>query len=155
MAASGPRLLRFAVLLCGDRDDAEDLLQDALEKAWPRWSRLRAQEPEAYLRRSMLNRSVSRWRSPWVRRRAHEDQETAAAVDDFRRSDDRELVLRALRKLPPRMRAVIVLRFWLGYSEHETAAQLGGSVGSVKSQGSRGLSRMRADLKTSMGVTDA
>ncbi|MFI7124399.1 SigE family RNA polymerase sigma factor [Nonomuraea sp. NPDC050153] len=155
VAASGPRLLKFAVLVCGDRDGAEDLLQDGLEKVWLRWSRLRDQEPEAYVRRTMLNRATSWWRSPWVRRRSPDDLEARAGADEFGRSDDREMVLAALRRLPPRMRAVIVLRFWLGYTESETAAHLGGSVGSVKSQASRGLQRLRADLKTSMGVADA
>ncbi|UBU16239.1 SigE family RNA polymerase sigma factor [Nonomuraea gerenzanensis] len=163
VAASGPRLLKFAVLVCGDRGDAEDLLQDGLERVWLRWSRLREQEPEAYARRTIVNRATSRWRSPWNSRRSGEDVESRqgagefgrADADDFGRADDRELVLAALRRLPPRMRAVIVLRFWLGYTESETAAQLGGSVGSVKSQASRGLRRLRADLKTSTGVADA
>lgn len=143
------------MLLLGGADGAEDLLQDALEKAWPRWPRLRTQEPEAYVRRSMLNRAISRWRSPWVRNRSEEFPDARDARDDFRSSDDREMVMRALRRLPPRMRAVIVLRFWLGFSEMETAAHLGGSVGSVKSQASRGLRRLRADLETSTGVADA
>ncbi|GAA2207171.1 SigE family RNA polymerase sigma factor [Nonomuraea monospora] len=155
VAASGPRLLKLAVLVCGDRGDAEDLLQDGLERVWLRWSRLREQEPEAYARRTIVNRATSRWRSPWHSRRSGEDVEPSQGADDFGRADDRELVLAALRRLPPRMRAVIVLRFWLGYTESETAAQLGGSVGSVKSQASRGLRRLRADLKTSTGVADA
>ncbi|MGW0809225.1 SigE family RNA polymerase sigma factor [Nonomuraea sp. NPDC002799] len=155
VAASGPRLLKFAVLVCGDRGDAEDLLQDGLEQVWLRWSRLREQEPEAYARRTMLNRATTWWRSPWSRRRSRDDVELRAGTDEFGRSDDRDVVLAALRRLPPRMRAVIVLRYWLGYTESEAAAHLGGSVGSVKSQASRGLQRLRADLKTSMGVTDA
>ncbi|MET7668794.1 SigE family RNA polymerase sigma factor [Micromonospora luteifusca] len=147
VSTSGPRLLRFAVLITGQRADAEDLLQEVLLQAYPRWRVVRERQPEAYLRRAMTNRLISRWRSPWSRRRAAELPDDLAQPDELGRVDDRELLLDALRQLPPRMRAVVVLRYWLGCTEAETAAELGCSAGSVKSQASRGLHRLRVGLE--------
>lgn len=146
-SASGPRLLRFGVLLCGDRAQAEDLTQEALARVYVRWSRLRGDNPEAYARRTMINAQASWWRSPWSARRVAVVPDLAGP-DAYASADDREMVLAALRTLPARMRAVVVLRYWLGLSEQETAAELGVSAGSVKSQASRGLARLR-DLLTS------
>ncbi|MET7865110.1 SigE family RNA polymerase sigma factor [Micromonospora taraxaci] len=147
VSRSGSRLLRYAVLITGQRADAEDLLQEVLVQAYPRWRTVREQQPEAYLRRAMTNRLISRWRSPWSRRRVAELPDDLAQPDESGRVDDRELLLDALRHLPPRMRAVVVLRYWLGCTEAETAAELGCSAGSVKSQASRGLQRLRARLE--------
>jgi RNA polymerase sigma-70 factor (sigma-E family) len=147
IAFSGARLLRLAVLLCGDPHAAQDLLQDALTRAYPRWSRLRNGNPEAYLRAAMSNQVVSWWRSPRSRTllvaRLHDGP---AAVDQHARADDRQVLLAALRQLPPKMRTVVVLRYWLDLSEQQVAAELGCSPGSVKSQASRGLQRLRAAL---------
>ncbi|MFG1673138.1 SigE family RNA polymerase sigma factor [Micromonospora sp. NPDC049282] len=143
---SGPRLLRFAVLITGQRADAEDLLQEVLVQAYPRWRVIRDGQPEAYLRRAMTNRLISRWRSPWRQRRAAELPADVAQPDELGRVDDRQVLLAALRQLPPRMRAIVVLRYWLGCTESETAAELGCSVGAVKSQSSRGLYRLRTGL---------
>ncbi|WP_019869915.1 SigE family RNA polymerase sigma factor [Salinispora oceanensis] len=151
---SGQRLLRFAILMCGDPSDAEDLLQTVLEQTYPRWSRLRDGDPERYVRRAIANRVISQWRSPWIRRRVAEVPETATLGDEMARADDRALLLRALRSLPPRMRAVVVMRYWAGWSEKETAAALGCSVGAVKSQSSRGLDRLR-DLLSGAGSVSA
>ena len=98
----------------------------------------------------MANRLVSRWRSPWTRRRVSQVPDPAGPVDEHCRVDDRDELLTALRSLPPRMRAVIVLRYWLEYTERETAAELGCSVGAVKSQASRGLQRLRTALDVAM-----
>ncbi|MEU8333095.1 SigE family RNA polymerase sigma factor [Micromonospora sp. NPDC048839] len=147
VSTRGPRLLRFAVLITGQRADAEDLLQEVLMQAYPRWRVVRERQPEAYLRRAMTNRLISRWRSPWSRRRVAGLPDHLTQPDEVGRVDDRELLLDALRQLPPRMRAVVVLRYWLGCSEAETAAELGCSAGSVKSQASRGLHRLRAGLE--------
>ncbi|WP_328470602.1 SigE family RNA polymerase sigma factor [Actinoplanes sp. NBC_00393] len=140
--ASGPRLMRFGVLLCGDRAQAEDLVQEALARIYVRWSRIGADRPEAYARRIMVNLQTSWWRSPWSARRAAVVPDVEAA-DELSGVHDRHLVLAALRQLPARMRAVVVLRYWLGLSEQETADELGVSPGSVKSQASRGLARLR------------
>lgn len=144
IAVSGPRLLRLAVLLCGDPHAAQDLLQDALTRAYPRWSRLRNGNPEAYLRATMSNQVISWWRSPHSRTLlVANSREGPTTVDQHARADDRQVLLAALRELPPRMRAVVVLRYWLDLSEQQVATELGCSCGSVKSQASRGVQRLR------------
>jgi RNA polymerase sigma-70 factor (sigma-E family) len=151
---NGPRLLRFGILLCGHRSDAEDLLQDALIRAYPRWRRIREQQPEAYIRKAMINRLTSHRRSPWSRRRVMELPDAVVPVDEVGRADDRDFLLAALRSLPPKMRAVIVLRYWIGFSEQETALELDCSVGSVKSQSSRGIKRLRETFGSSVPASD-
>lgn len=146
VSTRGPALLRFAILLSGSEAEGQDLLADVVEQVYPKWARLRLESPEAYMRRAMTNRMISTWRSPWRRRRDDHVTDLPHREDAFKVVDDRDLILRALRALPPRMRSVIVLRFWLGYSEAETAQVLRCSTGTVKSQGSRGLERLRADL---------
>ena len=140
-------LLRTAYLLTGAPADAEDLLQSALLAVMARWSRV--EQPEAYLRRVMVNHLVSRWR----RRRVVEVL-TAVLPDRAGPQEQPELrdeVWQALHRLPARMRAVLVLRYWEDLSEERTAEALGCSVGSVKSQASRGLVRLRALLAPAHG----
>ncbi|MEU8821412.1 SigE family RNA polymerase sigma factor [Actinoplanes sp. NPDC048796] len=149
-AVSGPRLLRFGVLLCGSPAQAEDLAQEALTRVYLRWDRLRRENPEAYARRTMVNLQTSWWRSPWSARRDPVVPDRAGA-DQYAGADDRQVVLSALATLPARMRAVVVLRYWLGFSEQGTAAELGVSVGAVKSRGSRGLARLRDQLTDRTG----
>ncbi|GII90934.1 SigE family RNA polymerase sigma factor [Sinosporangium siamense] len=144
--SAGARLLRFAVLVSGDRSKAEDLVQDALVKVYPRWNRIRDNAPEAYVRRTIINQMASWWRSPWVARRAPEMPDPPVKRDAMGESDERARILAALRRLPTRMRTVVVMRYWLGYSEMETARELGCSPGTVKSQASRGLERLRGLL---------
>jgi RNA polymerase sigma-70 factor (sigma-E family) len=137
-------MLRVAYLLTGSEHEAEDLLQGALLRVMRRWHRI--DDPVPYLRRTMINLHVSRWR----RQRAREF--VTAVVPDRPERDpadqvsERQSLLSALRALPPRTRAVIVLRYWVDLSEAQTAALLGCSVGSVKSNASRGLSRLRTAL---------
>jgi RNA polymerase sigma-70 factor (sigma-E family) len=146
--AAGPRLVRFGTLLCGDPAQAEDLAQEALARIYVRWARLGAAQPEAYARRVMVNLQTSWWRSPWSARRTATVPDVAGG-DEYAGVDDRHAVLAALRGLPVRMRAVVVLRYWLQLSEQETAHELGVSVGTVKSQASRGLARLR-DMLTDL-----
>jgi RNA polymerase sigma-70 factor (sigma-E family) len=147
---SWPRLLRTAHLLCGDREDAEDLTQTALVKVVRHWRRVqRADDPYAYARAVLVNTAASRWR-----RRRRYDELTAAertapaavAPDPAGGVALRDAVRRALAELPPRTRAVLVLRYFEDLTEAQTAAALGCSVGSVKSQVSRGLARLRERL---------
>jgi RNA polymerase sigma-70 factor (sigma-E family) len=132
---------RLAYLLTGDRHHAEDLLQTALARAAGHWERL--EDPEAYVRRVLYTQAVSRWRG--LRRRPAERTgapvpERAAPVEDV----ELRLVLeRALDRLTPRQRAVLVLRFYEDQSESATAAVLGCSVGTVKSQTRHALDRLR------------
>jgi RNA polymerase sigma-70 factor (sigma-E family) len=135
-------LLRTAYLLTGDRGHAEDLLQSVLTTVARRWSTI-SQSPDAYVRRALANAAQNRWR----RRRWPEttlDRDHASPQDAVAVVDLRDELVRGLRKLPGRQRAVLVLRYFEDLSEQETAATLGCSVGTVKSQSSRGLSRLRA-----------
>ena len=147
-------LVRTAYLLTGDRGRAEDLVQQTLVKVHRRWSHVvTAESPYAYTRAALANESASWWRRKRVSETlgeipAHADR---APADDYRAVDTRDELARAVLQLPPRMRAVVVLRYFDDLSERDTAAALGMSVGSVKSQSSRGLDRLRAAL----GPSDA
>lgn len=136
-------LLRTAYLVTGDPHRAQDLVQDALTKVALRWSRLRSGDPEAYARRIVVRDNVSWWRR-WRREvLAGPVPESAARVDGD--EVERRLVLAsALRRLTPKQRAVLVLRFYEDLTEAETAAQLGVSVGTVKSQCHAALARLRS-----------
>lgn len=143
-AARWPRLLRTAYLLTGDHHEAEDLVQVTLAKLYPAWPRVRGlDEPDAYVRRALVNNNLSRFRkrrvvqllTPRLPERA---QEGGAA-----RTEERSLLLEALGTLPPRQRAVVVLRYWEDLSEQQAAEVLGCSPGNVKSQASRGLRKLR------------
>ena len=136
-----PALLRVAFLLTADRGEAEDLLQTALLKTSRHWGRLADREAAyPYVRRVLVTTHTS-WRR---RRRVHE-----VVVDQVPEPDapaggtEAGRALQALDQLPPKMRAVVVLRWYEGLSEAETAEALGVSAGSVKSQSSRGLARLR------------
>ena len=131
--------------LTSDRGETEDLLQTALLKTSRHWSRLHDREAAyAYVRRVLVTTHTS-WRR---RRRVHEvlidSMPERAAAEPTGIEVGR--ALQALEQLPPRMRAVVVLRCYEGLTEAETAEALGCSVGSVKSQASRGLGRLRALL---------
>ena len=148
----GP-LIRTAYLLTGDRGTAEDLVQAALEKTHRHWDRiLRTDTPQVYVRRVMINTATSWWR----RRRAIEvpllGSDTVPAPDAYAQVEQRQQLLLALRRLPPRTQAVLVLRYFEDLSEAETARVLGCSPGSVKSQASRGLARLRLDFDTPSSV---
>ena len=139
-----PDLVRIGYLLTGSVPEAEDLAQAALLRVMRVWRRI--DDPLPYVRRTMANLHISRWR----RHRARELL-TAIVPDRLVRdpSDavgERDALYTALRALPPRARAVIVLRYWVDLSEADTAQHLGCSVGSVKSTASRGLARLRAAL---------
>jgi RNA polymerase sigma-70 factor (sigma-E family) len=147
--ASGPRLKRLAFLLTGDLNEAEDLLQSAYAKAMPHWSRISGYDvPDAYMRRVMVSIRTSWWRRSRGRetlvpeipeRGAGPASLTDAVVDS-------QVLLAALRALPDRQRAAVVLRHWCDLSEAETALTMGCSVGTVKSTTSKGLARLRAGL---------
>jgi RNA polymerase sigma-70 factor (sigma-E family) len=148
VAASADRLVRTAYLLCGDRGHAEDLVQTALLRTARRWRTARTQ-PEAYARRVVVNLAKDRWRD-LARRPAEAPMDGAEdRVGPIKVYDgllDRDELLRAARQLPPGQRAVLVLRFFDDLSVEETAATLGCSTGTVKSQTSRALDRLRAAL---------
>jgi RNA polymerase sigma-70 factor (sigma-E family) len=133
-------LLRFAHVLTGDPHLAADLVQDALERtvlAWPRITR--KDDPEAYVRRAIVNRHVSVWRRL---RRERLVADTPEHLDlHTARHDD--VLWQELATLPPRQRAVIVLRYYEDLSERQIADVLSCSTGTVKSQTSKALARLR------------
>jgi RNA polymerase sigma-70 factor (sigma-E family) len=135
------------VLLTGDRALAEDLVQTALAKTYLAWGRIRDREAvEAYTRRTMVTTYASWWRRRW-RGEVPTGTLPDRPGDDPYGQVDSSLPLRAaLARLPRRMRAVVVLRYWDDLSAAEVAAILGCSVGTVQSQASRGLAKLRADV---------
>lgn len=145
---SSPRLFRTALLLTGqDKAAAEDLLQLALERAYRHWARIcRTDDPERYVRRILANASKDRWRRAARRpeRPLHPGDAPRPADDHAVAVADRDCLMRALAGLPSRQRAVLVLRYYTDLSAAEIADELGCSLGTVKSQLSRGLARLRA-----------
>lgn len=143
--ARSSSLLQVAFLLTGDRGHAEDLLQAALLKTYRHWSRLSDSDAAAYayVRKTMVTTNIS-----WARRRrvlehlSADPPEITGPLIDSAAGDDR--VRELLAALPAAMRTVIVLRFYEQLTEAETAAVIGRSVGTVKSQTSRGVARLRA-----------
>ncbi|MCG5217116.1 SigE family RNA polymerase sigma factor [Streptosporangium sp. KLBMP 9127] len=145
VAARGTSLLRVAYLTCGSRDDAEDVLQIALERAYRSWARLReGADPEPYVRRIIVNTAISRARRRAILRiiptSAPPERGAPSQVHGI---ELRQVLMDGLRALPPRQRAVLVLRFLEDMSEAQTAEALGCSTGTVKSQASKGLARLR------------
>ena len=154
MADRGTALLRTASLLCTSRADAEDLLQTALEKTYRHWARLNAEsDPEPYVRRILVNLTISRARRWRVLREVHmpSPPEVPAASSETHAVELRGALIEHLRRLGPRQRAVLVLRYWEDQSEAEIARTLGCSVGTVKSQAARGLARLRELLDAESG----
>ena len=138
-------LLRSGWLLTGDWPSAEDLVQTALAAAWPRWATLTRQDaPELYVRKIMVN-TFLRWRQ----RRWNGEiatgrlPELRAYGDAFAQIDARQALIAALDRLPPRQRAVVVLRYFADQTEAQTAAAMGCSVGAVKAHASKALARLR------------
>jgi RNA polymerase sigma-70 factor (sigma-E family) len=149
VAERGNWLMAIALALTGNRADAEDLLQAALERL------LRHQlgittDTEAYLRRTLYNLAADAWRhqGAWRRkipllRAEHTRAGAGTSPDDTAMVDQRDQLVRLLRQLPPHQRAVILLRYWEQRSEAETAEVLGCTQGAVKSAASKGLHRLR------------
>ena len=143
VVARSPALLRTAWMLTGDAQMAEDLLQTALARTWPHWGRVGSDRPEAYVRRVMV-----RQQGAWSRRFWHRESPTGAvpetaSPDALAAVHDRSVLVAALAGLPLRQRQVVVLRYYEDLSEAEVARELGCSVGTVKSQASKGLAKLR------------
>ncbi|MEV4163472.1 SigE family RNA polymerase sigma factor [Nonomuraea dietziae] len=146
VAATWHRLLRTAYLLTRDWAMAEDLVQTALMKAWLAWSRI-GEEREAYVRKIIVHVHVSWWRRRWRQSEVSTQSppDRTVPVDHMGQVDEREIVWRALGRLPARQRAVVVLRFFEDLTEAQVAETLGCSVGTVKSHASRALAKLRID----------
>jgi len=138
-----PGLVRLAFGLTGDRWAAEDLAQATLARAYVAWRRVsQADDPDAYLRRILVNASNRRFRRRRVTEQPGDPPETAVE-DPAELVSDRAVLLAALRQLPPRQRAVVVLRYWEDLTDAQIAATLGCSPGTVRSQLSRALAKLR------------
>ncbi len=140
-------LFRTAYLLCGDPHRAEDIVQTALAKlyvAWPRASR--ADSVDAYVRRVIVNSHLDERRRPWRRESPTEDERLDRAAAPGVSLEDSDALWSALRRLGPKQRRVVVLRHYWGLSVEETAADLGVSPGTVKSQTSAALDKLRSVL---------
>ncbi|MBV9292030.1 MAG: SigE family RNA polymerase sigma factor [Frankiales bacterium] len=145
VAARGQALQRTAYLLTGDWAAAEDLLQSALARAYPRWERIERDNPEAYLRRILVNTWSSWWRRKWRGERPTEELPESTGPDPYVDADRRDAVRQALARLPHKQRAVVVLRFHEDMTETQVAELLGISVGTVKSQTAKALGKLRSD----------
>jgi len=156
---SSSHMMTLAMLLTGhSRVDAEDLLQTVLERAYRRWRRIcRTGDPGPYVRRMLVNAAVDRWRL--LRRRpewpfapdSSPGLATSAGPDMTAVLADQDMLWRALALLPAGQRAVLVLRYYEDLTEAQTAAVLGCTVGSVKTQTSRALSKLRGIVGTADG----
>jgi RNA polymerase sigma-70 factor (sigma-E family) len=143
VGARGQALQRTAYLLTGDWALAEDLLQTSLARIYPRWERILRDDPEAYVRKVLVNTWSSWWRRKW---RAEVPTETlidSAGADPYADADRRRAVVAALATLPPKQRATVVLRFHEDMSEAQVAEVLGVSTGTVKSQTAKALAKLR------------
>ncbi len=143
MAARQPSLLRTAYLLTGDPHTAEDLVQTALAKLYLSWEKVQRQDSlDGYVRRILVNEHNSLWRRGWKKREttiAELPEQTAEPQQGGADADLWALV----QTLPRKQRAAVVLRYYEQLTEAETAAVLGVSVGTVKSQTSRALATLR------------
>jgi RNA polymerase sigma-70 factor (sigma-E family) len=140
--ARSRKLLRTAYLLTSDHALAEDLVQTALAKAWFAWSRIEGGDPEPYVRKIMVNTYSTWWRRRWNGEQPTEELPEHVAPAHTEEPTD---IWRALQRLPRRQRAVVVLRFYEDLSEAETARVMGCSTGTVKSQTSKAIAKLRLD----------
>jgi RNA polymerase sigma-70 factor (sigma-E family) len=152
-----PAMVRLAYALTADQGHAEDVAQTAFARAYASWPKVRRTgNPDAYVRRIVINENLNRFRKQRVAERLTDtlpDSVSGAlpgslagslsGSDATRQYDDRLALIAALQRLGPRQRAVIVLRYWMDLTEAEIAAALGCSVGTVKSQAARALATLR------------
>jgi RNA polymerase sigma-70 factor (sigma-E family) len=144
-----PRLLRFAHMLTGSPASAEDLVQTALARSWHAWRLRRIDDLHAFVRKVMVNSYATSHRASGSRESAYANPpHESASADEPGRVDDRDALRRALLTLPPRQRAVIVLRYYEDLSELEIATLMGTSRGTVKSQASRAIRRLNTVLRS-------
>jgi RNA polymerase sigma-70 factor (sigma-E family) len=148
VAARRAVLFRAAVLLTGDVHLAEDVLQATFMRVWLRWRSVSAMEnPDAYVQRVLVSVFLS-----WRRRKSWHETPSIAIPDVVRESQAAEIdshidLMTAIRRLPPRQRTVIALRYLLDASEAETATAMGCSIGTVKRQAHRAIGNLRVELE--------
>lgn len=159
VAARGTALLRLAYILTGNRSDAQDVVQEALSRAIPRWERIqRADDPDAYVRRMVVNAHISWWRK-FKRRESPVDEVfvpgVQAGADDVveTRAGDEQLWA-ACRGLPKDQRAAVVLRYYEQLSYAEIAAMTGVAEATARSRVHRGLATLRTTMGAGTGEGD-
>lgn len=144
-----PDLLRFTAALCADRALAEDVVQEVLVRVHRRWDTIAALDaPEAYVRRALVNEYLS-WRRKWARvvpRAELTDERTTP--DHAEQHADRSLLADELRRLPPRQRTVLVLRYYAGLTDNEIADVLGCRPVTVRGYAARALAALRVELSS-------
>lgn len=151
MSARQPALLRTAYLLTGDAHTAEDVVQSALAKLYLAWEKVQRRESlDGYVRRILVNETNSLFRRAWRRRERVTDELPERGTEDAYDDGLAEEVWAMVSSLPPRQRAVIVLRYYEDLSEAEIARTLGISEGTVKSQASRALAGLRSGAAQSL-----
>lgn len=156
VAARSAALHRAAYLMVGDVGLAQDLVQESLSKTYVAWPRLRhPQAAEAYTRKVITTTAIS-----WFRRRSWNSERVVGELPENAARGPAESVatrvslLKALGELPPRQRAVIVLRYYEDLTERQTADVLGCAVGTVKSQASAALLRLRSLMGDELDIDD-
>lgn len=146
VSARMPAVLRWAHLLTGDRGRAEDLVQHAFAATYRHWRRIEPDGAEAYVRRAVLNAHLSWWRRGWRSEQPVAELPERPGPDPTGGTgdiDERDAMWSALAVLPPRQRAVLVLRYYEDLSEAEIARVLDIAPGTVKSQAAKGIARLR------------
>ncbi len=144
-----PRVQRIALALTNDPQAADDLVADAVTRILPKWRAGTVRDPGQYLKRVTVNLATRRWRRRALgRARDHRAIDWSPVAPDVERIVvDRDLTMRAIRALPPRRRAIVVLRYYDDLSLDQIAELLGIDVGTVKSQLSRALEQLRTTLE--------
>ena len=150
VAQRGAALLRFAYLLTRDHARAEEAVQDALIAAYSRWSRIcRGQDPEAYVRRSIVNADISRWRRFLRRETPTADLTPSGSGPDHAEAQaEQDAVWALCATLPSKQRAAVVLRYYEDLPDADIAEILGCSPATVRSQIHRALASLRTTIGT-------
>jgi len=148
VTARSRSLLRTAYLLTGNRADAEDLVQSALAKTYLAWDRIEDRGAvDGYVRRAMVNTHISWWRRRRLEEYPTDEVPDQAVADHSGTSDLQDTLRRAVDRLPQRMRAAVMLRYFEDMTEAEVADVLGVSLGTVKSTVSRAVAKLRIDAE--------
>src|ERR1700722_7199830 len=130
-----PAMVRLAYALTGDQGHAEDVAQTAFARTYASWPKVRRTgNPDAYVRRIVINENLNRFRKRRVAERLTDSPPESRTADATREYDERSALIAALQRLGPKQRAVVGLRYWIGLTEAEAATTLNCSVGTVKSQ---------------------
>jgi len=148
-------LLRTAYLLTGNIADAEDLVQSALTKTYVAWDRIHDRSAlDGYVRRAIVNTHISWWRRRRLEEFPTDEIPEQAVIDQPDSSDIEESLQRAINRLPQRMRAAVMLRYYDDMTEAEVAEVLGVSLGTVKSTVSRAMAKLRIDVELQPELAD-